>query len=80
MTGARLIQWGDAAAGGAAAGPSSWDGYAATVVASAGVQALHGGGRIEVPCALRQTSIRRLCRGQTLRPVSRSVDAAEPPG
>jgi myo-inositol 2-dehydrogenase / D-chiro-inositol 1-dehydrogenase len=45
---AELQQWVDAASAGTAAGPSSWDGYAATVVTSAGVQALHGRGRIEV--------------------------------
>jgi myo-inositol 2-dehydrogenase / D-chiro-inositol 1-dehydrogenase len=45
---AELQQWVDAASAGGAAGPGSWDGYAATVVTSAGVQALHGGGRVEV--------------------------------
>jgi myo-inositol 2-dehydrogenase / D-chiro-inositol 1-dehydrogenase len=45
---AELQQWVDAAVGGAAAGPSSWDGYAATVAASAGGRALHAGGRAGV--------------------------------
>ena len=45
---AELQQWVDAASAGVAAGPSSWDGYAATAVTSAGVQALHGRGGIEV--------------------------------
>jgi len=36
------------AAGEGVTGPSSWDGYAATVVSGAGVQALHSGERVEV--------------------------------
>jgi myo-inositol 2-dehydrogenase/D-chiro-inositol 1-dehydrogenase len=35
-------------AGEGATGPSSWDGYAATVVCDAGVKALHSGERVEV--------------------------------
>jgi myo-inositol 2-dehydrogenase / D-chiro-inositol 1-dehydrogenase len=45
---AELQEWIDAVSAGTAAGPSSWDGYAATAVTGAGVQALHGGGRVEV--------------------------------
>jgi len=45
---AELQQWIDAASAGTATGPSSWDGYAATAVTNAGVQALHGGARVEV--------------------------------
>jgi len=36
------------AAGKAPTGPSSWDGYAATAVCDAGVQALHSGERVEI--------------------------------
>ena len=43
-----LQAWVDAAAGGASTGPSAWDGYAATVVCDAGVEALESGRRIEV--------------------------------
>lgn len=35
-------------AGEGATGPSSWDGYAAQVVCDAGVEALHGGERVEI--------------------------------
>ncbi len=43
-----LQEWIDAATAGTATGPSSWDGYAATVVTDAGVTALDRGGRVEV--------------------------------
>jgi myo-inositol 2-dehydrogenase / D-chiro-inositol 1-dehydrogenase len=42
-----LQAWVNAAAAGTSTGPSSWDGYAATVVCDAGVKALDGG-RVEV--------------------------------
>jgi len=42
-----LQDWVNAAAAGTSTGPSSWDGYAATVVCDAGVKALDGG-RVEV--------------------------------
>jgi myo-inositol 2-dehydrogenase/D-chiro-inositol 1-dehydrogenase len=40
--------WVNAATAGKSTGPSSWDGYAATVVTDAGVKALESGGRVEV--------------------------------
>jgi myo-inositol 2-dehydrogenase/D-chiro-inositol 1-dehydrogenase len=43
-----LQDWLDAAAAGTAAGPSAWDGYAATAVADAGMAALRTGGRVPV--------------------------------
>jgi myo-inositol 2-dehydrogenase / D-chiro-inositol 1-dehydrogenase len=43
-----LQEWVDAATAGTSTGPSAWDGYAATVVCDAGVEALHSGGRVEV--------------------------------
>ena len=43
-----LQAWVDAAAGGSSTGPSAWDGYAATVVCDAGVEALESGRRVEV--------------------------------
>jgi myo-inositol 2-dehydrogenase / D-chiro-inositol 1-dehydrogenase len=43
-----LQEWINAAAGGNSTGPSSWDGYAATVVCDAGVEALNSGDRVEV--------------------------------
>jgi myo-inositol 2-dehydrogenase/D-chiro-inositol 1-dehydrogenase len=43
-----LQEWIDAAAAGRSTGPSAWDGYAATVVCDAGVEALEGGARVEV--------------------------------
>jgi len=43
-----LQEWIDAAAAGRSTGPSAWDGYAATVVCDAGVEALESGGRVEV--------------------------------
>ncbi len=43
-----LQEWIDAATKGRSTGPSSWDGYAATVVCDAGLQALAGGERVEV--------------------------------
>ena len=41
-------EWINAAAKGQSTGPSSWDGYAATVVCEAGLQALNSGQRVEV--------------------------------
>ena len=41
-------EWIDAVTAGTSTGPSSWDGYAATVVSNAGLKALHDGGRVEV--------------------------------
>jgi myo-inositol 2-dehydrogenase/D-chiro-inositol 1-dehydrogenase len=43
-----LQEWVDAASAGVSTGPSAWDGYAATVVTEAGVQALNDGGRVDV--------------------------------
>jgi myo-inositol 2-dehydrogenase/D-chiro-inositol 1-dehydrogenase len=41
-------EWIDAAAAGRSTGPSSWDGYAATVVGDAALEALHSGERVAV--------------------------------
>jgi myo-inositol 2-dehydrogenase / D-chiro-inositol 1-dehydrogenase len=49
---AELQQWIDAVRAGTPAGPGSWDGYAATVVCDAGLQAFHSGQRVKV--ALRE--------------------------
>jgi myo-inositol 2-dehydrogenase/D-chiro-inositol 1-dehydrogenase len=43
-----LQEWITAASAGVSTGPSSWDGYVATVVTDAGVAALNNGGRVEV--------------------------------
>jgi len=43
-----LQEWIDAVTAGTSTGPSSWDGYAATVVCDAGTQAWETGGRAEV--------------------------------
>lgn len=43
-----LQEWLDAVAAGSCTGPSSWDGYAATAVADAGLAALHTGSRTAV--------------------------------
>jgi myo-inositol 2-dehydrogenase / D-chiro-inositol 1-dehydrogenase len=43
-----LQEWVDAVTGRGTPGPSAWDGYAAAVVAEAGLRALHGGGRVPV--------------------------------
>jgi len=43
-----LQQWIDAVSSGTSTGPSCWDGYAATVVCDAGLQAFHSGKRVEV--------------------------------
>lgn len=45
---AEVQAWADAARRGTAAGPSSYDGYAATAVTTAGVEALRTGRRVEV--------------------------------
>ncbi len=45
---AELQQWIDAVSADTSTGPSSWDGYAATVVCDAGMQAFHSGERVEV--------------------------------
>ena len=42
---AEFREWLSAAAKGGAAGPSSWDGYVATVAANAGVRAIETGQR-----------------------------------
>lgn len=42
-------EWLDAVAAGRSTGPSSWDGYAATVVCDAALAALHSGERVPVP-------------------------------
>jgi myo-inositol 2-dehydrogenase / D-chiro-inositol 1-dehydrogenase len=41
-------EWITAVAAGRSTGPSSWDGYAATVACDAALEALHGGDRVEV--------------------------------
>ncbi|HEY6592878.1 MAG TPA: Gfo/Idh/MocA family oxidoreductase [Asanoa sp.] len=41
-------EWINAVAAGNSTGPSSWDGYAATIVCDAALQALHSGERVEV--------------------------------
>ena len=41
-------EWLDAVEGGRSTGPSSWDGYAATVVCDAALEALHGGDRVKI--------------------------------
>jgi myo-inositol 2-dehydrogenase/D-chiro-inositol 1-dehydrogenase len=46
---AELQDWLVAAEQGTAAGPSSWDGYAAAVVTGTCIEALHTGDRITVP-------------------------------
>jgi myo-inositol 2-dehydrogenase / D-chiro-inositol 1-dehydrogenase len=43
-----LQAWIDAVAAGGTTGPSTWDGYAATVVSDAALRALTGGDRVEV--------------------------------
>jgi myo-inositol 2-dehydrogenase/D-chiro-inositol 1-dehydrogenase len=43
-----LQQWVNAVSAGGATGPSAWDGYAATVVTDAGIEALHSGQRVAV--------------------------------
>ncbi|MEV6836592.1 Gfo/Idh/MocA family oxidoreductase [Streptomyces sp. NPDC051133] len=45
--------WVDATRRGEVTGPDVWDGYAASVVAEAGVRALRGGGRVAVDLAAR---------------------------
>jgi myo-inositol 2-dehydrogenase / D-chiro-inositol 1-dehydrogenase len=50
---AEVQAWVDAARDGTAAGPSTWDGYAATAVTTAGVEALRTGRRVEVVLADR---------------------------
>jgi myo-inositol 2-dehydrogenase/D-chiro-inositol 1-dehydrogenase len=43
-----LQSWIDAVTGGGTTGPSTWDGYAATVVSDAALRALTEGERVEV--------------------------------
>ena len=43
-----LQQWVNAVTAGTSTGPSAWDGYAATVVTDAGIEALHSGNRVTV--------------------------------
>jgi len=45
---AEFQEWINAATAGRSTGPSSWDGYAATVVCDAALQALNSGDRVEV--------------------------------
>lgn len=45
---AEFQDWIDAATRGESTGPSSWDGYAATVVCQAGLEAMRTGDRVEV--------------------------------
>ena len=45
-------EWLDAVAAGTSTGPTSWDGYAATVVAGSALEALRTGNR--VPVTLRE--------------------------
>ncbi|MFC8715030.1 Gfo/Idh/MocA family protein [Streptomyces sp. NPDC057197] len=45
--------WVDATRGGRVTGPGAWDGYAASVVAEAGVRSLESGGRVPVTLAPR---------------------------
>ena len=44
-----LQEWVNGLADGIVAGPSAWDGYAATVVGTAAVRSVEGAGRVEVP-------------------------------
>jgi myo-inositol 2-dehydrogenase/D-chiro-inositol 1-dehydrogenase len=48
-----LQRWADAARRGTIDGPGVWDGYAASAVATAGVEALRSGQRTEVRLAQR---------------------------
>jgi myo-inositol 2-dehydrogenase/D-chiro-inositol 1-dehydrogenase len=48
-----LQEWLDSVAAGTCTGPSGWDGYAATAVADAGMEALRSGGRVPVSLAGR---------------------------
>jgi myo-inositol 2-dehydrogenase/D-chiro-inositol 1-dehydrogenase len=50
---AELQDWVDAVAAGAATGPSSWDGYAATVVSDACLEALRTGERVPISLGSR---------------------------
>lgn len=50
---AEFQAWADAARAGTATGPTAWDGYAATAVTTAGVEALRTGRRVEVELATR---------------------------
>jgi myo-inositol 2-dehydrogenase/D-chiro-inositol 1-dehydrogenase len=45
--------WVDATRCGRVTGPTAWDGYAASVVAEAGVRSLENGGRVAVDLAPR---------------------------
>jgi myo-inositol 2-dehydrogenase/D-chiro-inositol 1-dehydrogenase len=42
-------EWLDAVAAGGTTGPSSWDGYAATIVCDGALEALRTGERVEIP-------------------------------
>jgi myo-inositol 2-dehydrogenase/D-chiro-inositol 1-dehydrogenase len=59
-----LQDWVNAAAAGRSTGPSSWDGYAATVVCDAGVKAL-AGGRVEVSMRQQADLYQAIPSGQT---------------
>jgi myo-inositol 2-dehydrogenase/D-chiro-inositol 1-dehydrogenase len=48
-----LQEWVDAVSGDGELGPSAWDGYAATTVSDAGLEALHSGVRVPVTLADR---------------------------
>lgn len=51
---AQVQRWVDAVRAGALVdGPNAWDGYLAALACEAGVRALHGGGRAEVPATPR---------------------------
>jgi myo-inositol 2-dehydrogenase / D-chiro-inositol 1-dehydrogenase len=52
---AELQRWIDVVSAGSSTGPSSWDGYAATVVCDAGRQAFRSGKRVEV--AMREQPV-----------------------
>ncbi|MFR9793001.1 Gfo/Idh/MocA family protein [Streptomyces sp. MB22_4] len=54
--------WVDATRAGRVTGPGAWDGYAASVVAEAGVRALESGGRVAVELAPRPDLYARVSR------------------
>jgi myo-inositol 2-dehydrogenase/D-chiro-inositol 1-dehydrogenase len=54
--------WVDATREGRVAGPSAWDGYAASAVAEAGVRAQESGGRVTVELAPRPDLYGRVSR------------------
>jgi myo-inositol 2-dehydrogenase/D-chiro-inositol 1-dehydrogenase len=58
-------EWINAAAKGEATGPSSWDGYAATVVCAAGLEAMESGERVEVSLREQPELYRNAAAGPT---------------